>query len=1205
MRVKKLEIFGFKSFATKESIHFGPGITGVVGPNGCGKSNVVDALRWVMGEQNARHLRGGQMSDIIFCGAEKKAALGFAEVTLTLENDSQNVPLEYSNFAEIQITRRLYKSGDSEYEINKQKTRLKDITDFFLGTGVGTKAYSIIEQGRVNEVVSAKPIDRRNLIEEAAGITKYKAKKAAAERRMEDTRVNLNRIIDIKNEIQKRVNALIKEKEKLSTALSLKNTIRDLDLHLACHQFLGLNATAKFFQTQMDALQGQKRQLFEEQSFLQHAFDKILSAYDEKSEQKILLDQLIFQHQSSKELAAKDREFCIETLNNNHTLLQRIDGQLGDLNHRSKSLLADAVRHEEEARAAQVMHEQILKELAQINENGQSLLENRNNSWRKTREITTSITEQSSKAARLQGQINGLENQEKQTALDLKNHLAETDAKSQDLSALVEHLASIVSDIAEGQANIKKLDDEAEALQVQYLAQKSVSEELTQKLQQLRKVQVETTSRLRSLQEIEAELKWSECGVAALWSRGEREHILGMVADVLSPKAGEETLVENTLAQMLDTAIVKDRQAMTVLMGKIREGKLSSSNFVCLSQMKAAGQQVAAFGLPNLTQFVALKDDSYRALMQLLQFYFVAADLEEAFQHWPHAQALGVGIVTRAGVALLPTGQAKLLMASSEQGVLRRRSELEALSAELEVVSSSYGEAERELATALEKLKSLELAKKAVIDEVKPLSLALARLEENHRQKLYEQKRLESDLAARKARLEDLSARSVGFATSIANLRIEWEQAIARHLELENEQIKLKEAVDQIEEAYQSYQDQIKTCEIKKATTQEALKSSKAAMGQAEQNIAHIKQQEAQFLEQMGTIRDEELILQEKQRQAEVKMVALEKELLQTSMQQREIALAVLELQAEKNAGEMALGAVRNQAKGVADAISALSQKISDVQKDVDLLVERIRERHQTYLLDHLIDFHHRPLNEAQAKKTIEENKKALDKVGPVNENAANEYDAYEQRLNFLVGQISDLESALLQLESAIKKINKTTKARFMEAFTAINRQFSQVFPRLFNGGKAELVLTNEEDILLSGVDIIARPPGKNIGSIELMSGGEKALTAISLIMAIFLIKPSPFCLLDEVDAPLDEANVTRFSQLIKEMSELSQFIVITHNRKTMETADQLYGVTMEEAGMSKIVSVAVQQAFDSLKRAMPAKGAPPKPTQLFLGELD
>ena len=385
---------------------------------------------------------------------------------------------------------------------------------------------------------------------------------------------------------------------------------------------------------------------------------------------------------------------------------------------------------------------------------------------------------------------------------------------------------------------------------------------------------------------------------------------------------------------------------------------------------------------------------------------------------------------------------------------------------------------------------------------------------------------------------------------------------------------------------------------------QEKISSLSLALVEAQKNHLHLDSQKASLNQQIGEKQQSELRLKEATRHNNEKLDSLVEEINKITQSLHILGTECAELQEEKRNEELGIAALKSQIDHLQKLKHQDELVINNINNDIFYLCERIYERHRLKLIEALPDWHCQTLDEVFAKRKLDELKKTIEKIGSVNENAAQEYSEFKARQDFLVAQITDLEGALAQLESAINKINKTTKMRFLEAFNGINKQFSLVFPRLFNGGKAELVLTNADDLLTAGVDIMAKPPGKNVGSIELMSGGEKALTAISLIMAIFLIKPSPFCLLDEVDAPLDEANVSRFSQLIREMSARSQFIVITHNRKTMESADQLYGVTMEDAGASKIVSVEVQQAFDNLKQNIKKTEAKTKPTQLLIDNL-
>jgi chromosome segregation protein len=1202
MRVKKLDIFGFKSFASRQSITFGDGVTGVVGPNGCGKSNVVDALRWVMGEQNARHLRGGNMQDIIFCGSEKKAALGFAEVTLTLENLSQDAPLDYNHYTEISITRRLYKTGESEYEINRQKARLKDISEFFMGTGVGTKAYSIIEQGRVNEVISAKPHDRRAIIEEAAGITKYKSKKAAAERRIEATRTNLDRIVDIRNEIEKRVNALWRDKEKLDQVNGLKTTIRRLDLHVSSHQYLAFLARLNFVNNYSASLNKKIDDLKRDIAVIEQSFDRVLKEYSEKHEQKRLLEDLGLQHKNSEDLLNKDLEYTKQTLADNQNFITRVELQLGDLAERKTELEQNIAQCNEQHRLASEQLLAINQHIAAKKDNGQQVILDRQNNLLKERDLQAKILSAATLAARMQAELNALVSQEalrKSELLSAENELAD---KKQEALELDNRLAAIAHELSLGQAREMQLKTK---LNESDAAMKSIDNErinseklLNATLEAMR----QATSRLSSLKEIDQKLEWSDSGIATLLSQ---DLLKGVVADAINVPAGFTDTVEKCLSHLLDTGLISKKEDLKRTSILLKNKKSATTSFFVLddADMMPAGKLL---GLKCMSDFFTINDSEYVNLATKLSRYFFADDFEQALDHWPAARLSQAFIVTTTGELLTPDGRAIIYGTANNKGVLQRKNEQSELEKKLVELEKTRGDQQDIIEVLKDKLDCLEDAKLLLLEDLKPLSLGLIRLEENLRQKKHESNRLEVDQQRLHDKLAMLLKNVQNNDQRKVELQAEWARALNEHKELEEVLDQVKNARLVSEQNYDHYQNELKALEIEKASCQEKTTSMKNASQQAEISKDHVQTQMDLFRGQADEKKDEELKLKEKERQILKKIEQLRKEITECERQLLSLRVLCAELSESKNTAEKSLGVLKGQIEQENRELLAQVLVINNIENDIKNLSERILERYNLILAHELTDFHHIPLDQQSSKKEMDELKRALEKIGSVNENAANEYSEFKARKDFLDAQITDLEDALNQLESAIKKINKTTRMRFIEAFNSINKQFSQVFPRLFNGGVAELILTDDEDLLTCGVDIMAKPPGKNVGSIELMSGGEKALTAISLIMAIFLIKPSPFCLLDEVDAPLDEANVSRFSQLIKEMSELSQFIVITHNRKTMESADQLYGVTMEDAGSSKIVSVHVQQAFESLKISSPApkKAAPGKAKQLFLDDV-
>lgn len=1203
MRVKKLDIFGFKSFASRQTISFGDGVTGVVGPNGCGKSNVVDALRWVMGEQNARHLRGGTMQDIIFCGSEKKAALGFAEVTLTLENLDHDAPLDYNHYSEIEITRRLYKTGESEYEINRQKARLKDISEFFMGTGVGTKAYSIIEQGRVNEVISAKANDRRGIIEEAAGITKYKSKKAAAERRIEATRTNLNRIVDIRNEIEKRVNSLLRDKEKLDQVNSLKTSIRKLDLHASSHHYLAFSAKLNFIKKYSLTLEKNIEEFKRDSAFLEQAFERILKDYSDKHEQKRILEELSLQHKNSHELLAKDLEYTKQTQTDNQNFIARVEQQLGDLEQRKNELEKEIAEFIEHHRLFSEQLEKINTSIVAKKDNGQHVIVERQNNIVKERDMQAKILGAATLAARMQAELNGLIAEEASRRSELSGKESELNEKKQESLELENRIGVIGHELTLGQereiALKKELNEKEIELKHQENERANSLKTLNATLDAVRQAQ----SRLSSLREIDQKLEWSDSGISVLLSH---DMLKGVVADAINVPSNFTEIVEKCLSHLLDTGLITKKEELKQTSSVLKNKKSATTSFYVLDDTDVP-YSAKPLGLKCITEFLSIKNDNFASLYHKLARYFCAEDFEQALEHWPAARLSQAFIVTQTGELLTPDGRAIIFGVANNKGVLGRKNEQNELEKKLTALEASKIEQQTILDALKTKITQLENAKRTLLEDLRPLSLGIIRLEETLRQKNHEKSRLLVDQQRLLDQLAMLAKNVENNDQKKAHLQSEWARSLDEHKQFEELLENIKNARLESEQNYDLYQGELKALEIEKASCQEKTTGMKNAITQAEVSKDHVVTQMDLLKVQADEKNDEELKLKERERQTLKKIELLAKESHECERQLETLRVVCRELAEAKNGQEKSLGDLKNKIDKENRDLLAQALVINTIENDIKNLSDRIWERYELILAHEITDFHHLYLDQDISKKEMDDLKRSLDKMGAVNENAANEYNEFKARKDFLDTQIQDLEDALNQLESAIKKINKTTRIRFMEAFNSINKQFSQVFPRLFNGGHAELVLTDDEDLLTCGVDIIARPPGKNIGSIELMSGGEKALTAISLIMAIFLIKPSPFCLLDEVDAPLDEANVSRFSQLIKEMSELSQFIVITHNRKTMESADQLYGVTMEDAGSSKIVSVHVQQAFESLKVSAPPpikKNKSGKATQLLLDDM-
>ena len=1184
MRIKKLEIFGFKSFGTRQSIIFGDGVTGVVGPNGCGKSNVVDALRWVMGEQNARHLRGSQMQDIIFCGTDKKSPLGFAEVTLTLENtqDSVNTPLEYANFTEIQITRRLYKTNESEFEINKQKVRLKDIQEFFLGTGVGAKAYSIIEQGKVSEMISAKALDRRTIIEEAAGITKYKAKRVAAEKRMQDTKVNLNRIIDIHNEVEKRVEILVKEKEKLDALNDFKKRVFTIDIHLASHKYLELLCEKNYLQSIYEKIQEDILNSKRDISCLEEDFEKALNIFVDKKQESELLEKLVEQHKNSLELIKKDKDFSSKTLQDNYKLVDQLNQQLIDIEKRLIELYEQKNTYEQQKSELQKNLDNIKLEFEEFDKKGLELKSKRQQNTSIIQKEQDSLLRYASLAAQLKGEINSIKEQEKQRIAEIslaESELSQLQKDIEEQKKLIIKLSDEYENAEKNQSEIKiTLKEKEQEISIHEQKARSVF----QKLSDTQKEIIKISSRLSSLEEIHKSLRWSQSGIHnILADKNQQSKILSVVADALDVEKGYEVLVEKCLFNILDAAIVDSYENLTVLFAWLREQKAQTSHFFCLEN---TNNIKASFDAVCLKDVVKVKQKKYEILANYLDKIYVFDEIQDALKAWPLAMKSLVNIITKDFILLKCDGSAIFIGQNNENGVLKRKNELEQLAKEVNLLQNTEKNLKEELLAIEQITTQHKFAKEKLLQDLRPLSFGIVRLKESIAQKEIHLNKSIEQYNKLQVKLKNLTNFMINTEEKILELERKSLEYLHQHKQSEEQLIFLKNEQNDISKIYDEYLQDFKKIEMQKLGAFEQIKGLKNLLDQVDKNIEHLLTQKESFTNQINEKNSVELVLEETVRQTSKKIELLEVELVKSEELYKITHEKVFALKQNKENLEKELANFKKIYNSKLEESHKKELAINNSDNSIKSLMERMYDRYQINLQDYLTEYHDKIIDEKEALKEHSSLKQKISSIGSVNENAQHEYEEYKNRKDFLFNQISDLNKALEQLEDAILKINNTTKMRFLEAFNSINAQFSEVFCRLFNGGKAQLILSDENDLLNSGVEIMAKPPGKNINSVELMSGGEKALTAISLIMAIFLIKPSPFCLLDEVDAPLDETNVSRFSNLVAEMSRFCQMIVITHNRKTMEMADRLYGVTMQDAGLSKVVCVEVKDDNKQLK---------------------
>lgn len=1190
MRIKRLDISGFKSFMSRTVFVFDDGVTGIVGPNGCGKSNVVDAIRWVMGEQSAKHLRGRAMEDVIFNGSEKHPPLGMAEVSLTFINDRGDVPEAYKDLHEITVTRRLFRSGESEYLLNKAPCRLLDIIELFLGTGVGTRAYSIIEQGRIGLIVSAKPEDRRSLIEEAAGITKYKARRRAAERKMEYTEQNLLRLGDILGELGKRLEILDRQARKAERYKALRAEMRAIELHLASLKWLELQAMRKVSHAQHSVLDTEQRTLAAEverlEAFIEKAREELAgeaASLEEQTDHVAGLSQGAALNQTNLDFYERER--------------QQLDQRQAELEEELQSLEARQQALDAEGEAAR---------------ESLGTMEGQGGTETRRKEDLVELVEQLKKddeeaIARLEEE-RALAMEVLSRAASLKGELLTIDKRRSDL---VDRLAVLEDEAGSAEHDIERLEKDrkrltAKAGETRQLkldletrrgeeaqSHERLREELFESEHALidqREELADKRSRLNSLLEIQRSYEGYDRGVRAVMTRdGEEdgrlpEGVIGLASELLSTEEEYEGAIEAVLAERLQAIVVDSHERAVEFATFLADAREGRGSFLPLGlRHRPALPQLQDERVIARAVDVVVADQAHLGLVEsLLGDVLIVERLEDAVALWRRES--GHTFVTRAGEVLRAIGEVVGGEADGPgAGLLQKRreiAELEEVVAVLEEEVSQAAQRHRELASEVEELeRTLKSLEKTGHEE--EINLLHAERDLG---------RATEELARLRARKEQLQKDREALQNQLAVLDIDAETARGATAQAEAERARREERTAELSAQVAAVREQLGQASAELTRLQIEAAANVERREAIERTLQRVAEEHARLEERKerarATIADGEARLEElrgKVDEASGSITSMADELNEAK---EALALARAEHQERRGAigeQEQELRVHRKRLDELSSITSSAAIRDRELEIEIEHLVEGIEERHNLSLEEQVFEFHAAaPLFEGAEEKLATLRGQA-ERIGEVNLTAVEEHAELAERHDFLAKQRDDLEESLAKLRQAIARIDATSKERFNETFKVIDAKFQQVFPRLFGGGKAQLLLTRDENKpgAEPGVEIVAQPPGKKMQNVNLMSGGEKALTAVSLIFAIFLIKPTPFCLLDEVDAPLDEANVGRYNEMVKEMSKGSQFILITHNKRTMEVADTLYGVTMEEPGVSKTVSVNLSRHGD------------------------
>ena len=1195
MKIKKIDIIGFKSFMEKASIAFPPGISAIVGPNGCGKSNVIDALRWVMGEQSVKQLRGKDMQDIIFAGANGKAPLNMAEVTLTLANDNGHAPEEFRDFSEISVTRRLFRSGESAYLINRQPCRLKDIYGLFMGSGVGTRTFSIIQQGNIGAIIDAGPDERRLFIEEAAGVTRYKFRKNEALRKVKATEQNLLRVHDIIAEVNRQMAGLHRQAKKAERYKEYQHRIHQLDSRLLLHYY-----------------EDYTQQLAQAESLLKELKDQEIAHVTDLKKVDAAIEEIkLKRHQKDQEIAAqKSSKFEAQRK------IDRTESELSHLKDEIRRLNTESAELEKARDELTGKTQTIGSEVSEVESQNQKLQGDID-------DLQSRIEIQRQGAQDLQSQINRLNQAMEANKSNLMRLVAEEaryknmhQTASNNKESLKRRLVRIDEEVILARRKVTDADTEQKSAQQEFEQIKQQIAELDHQINglkdnltaraadlgaQVKKTQTldlernQARSQLVTLKKMAADFDWYRDGVKAVMqakqpagdkSHGKREPldgVIGLLADVLEPAAGYETAVEAVLGEALQYILVQDQNAGVAAIDYLQTSGAGRSGFIPVQFVKPLpGCQPGM--IPDeyrLLNHITVPS-GYRSIVEaLLGHVAVVQNMADALALFNRNGRIQT-IVTRSGDVV--SHQGLLIGGSQEQlsGILAKKQELKALEERCGILDDELSQAQKqqqELEATVRQLETeLQQAiarKNSASEELVEVEKALYRLGENLKSARRHCEVVELEQEQLLGEESDLDDEMAKYNKALAEIIAEVEQAQTRTAESSQEISELSSRLEHFNQ---------KVVDLKLQLTAYRTKIENGVL-----TLKRLREFERDSHLRLQQLKEEITVKQEKCTTSQSQVAAREQSLhqLYASLQGLEQNLSLNESEYQSiderlQQNDTQMAAIQSEREKTIEKIRLLELDLSEKRIRRDNITAKVQERYHVSIAALKMK---QARQEVKLQMTLEEMEKELEHfrakiagIGDVNMGAIKEYDELKERFDFLSTQRVDLEKAIEDLHKVIRKINRITQERFTATYEQVNEKLQLVFPKLFEGGSARLELTEPGKPLETGVEYMVHPPGKKLTRMSLLSGGEKALSAIAFIFAIFLIRPASFCLLDEIDAPLDEANVVRFNNLMQAIGEKSQIIMITHNKKSMEFAETLFGVTMEHKGISKVVSVNLKE---------------------------
>ena len=1170
MYLKKLELQGFKSFADKTVLEFMPGITTVIGPNGSGKSNISDAIRWVLGEQSMKSLRGSKTEDVIFAGTQNRKSLGFAEVSLVLDNSDQKLPIEYT---EVTITRKLYRSGESGYYINKTPCRLKDVLELFMDTGIGKDGYSIIGQGKIDEILSNKSEERRHIFEEAAGIVKYRVRKAESEKKLEQTKLNLLRINDIISEIEANIEPTKLQAEKAKEFLRLRDELKSIEIGLFIHNINDYKKKIEEVVYNQDVFNTQLVRENERLSNIQELKEKLRASLDNITEQIEKMQNLGFENEKKKEQIKADININLEKISNNNGNAERLDKEIIENDERLKVLEEEINQKNDKKTDLTENKEKFVKELeekeAELKKLTDKMSEKELDMETKKKKVEDNTDEKyeiSNAISTLKANVENSNSRKKVVEEEIDVNISELDASRMQKSEISQKFAEIEAKREKIKGSLNEIDEkrrESDAKLKEYdLKINQCESEIRMK-----------DSRMKFLIETEKEKEGYIRSVKAILQDCEKDLSLkkgvhGVIANLISVPKEYETAIEMCLGTSMQNIVTDTEEDAKKLVEHLRRFNLGRASFLPITSVK--GKKLEKIkserGVIGVASDLVGFDRKYEQIVLSLLGRTLIVDTMDNAIAIARKNSYGFRIVTLQGDVLNPSGAISGGSVSTKTvNILGRSREIEELEKKVEKLKKDKAEYEGSIEDLLEEIAGLENELKDIeivyaIEKQRVLSIeeAVSKVEKRLEKLRDEKKSIEEQLEINKQTQSDLNEKIAGIDEENQKLSAEIE-------EFANNNKETQTIVDDLNFDITNLKISVSSFDESEASINEIVERINNDIENLKKSSENKKEQKVKLVEENKRLEELNIKLTEDAENL-VKEVSNSGTKVEELKNDRIVKNQKLEEAEESFTEQM------EKIDDLKEQVNKADIKKSKYEVELEQIISKMWEEYEITPNDP--GEYEEPKNVTEVQKQVNKLRSDMKELGSVNIDSIEEYRKLKERYDFMNEQRLDLETTMAKLRNVITDMTAVMKKQFEERFKVINKNFSEVFVELFGGGKAELKLTDEDNILESGIEIEVQPPGKKLQNMMLLSGGERAFTAIALLFAILKINPAPFCVLDEIEAALDDVNVYRFAEYLKKFAKESQFLVITHRKGTMEAANTVYGITMQENGISKLLSL-------------------------------